>query len=82
MLRLLDSIMCDYPIGALMVWLPPENIRCRSFLEQYRPGERAYSQLPPPGDERAYMVLDGQQRLQSLYMSFYGTMTGKGISPN
>ena len=78
-LRLLDSIMCDYPIGALMVWLPPEKIRCRPFLDRYRPGERTYSQLPPPGDERAYMVLDGQQRLQSLYMSFYGTYDGKKV---
>ncbi len=79
MLRLLDSIMCGYPIGALMVWLPPKEkgIRCRSFLKEYRPGQRTYSQSPPPGDEQAYMVLDGQQRLQSLYMSFYGTYDGK-----
>lgn len=78
-LRLLDSIMCEYPIGAVMVWMPPSAIRCRPFLKNYKPGERVQSQLPPPGDSRAYMVLDGQQRLQSLYLAFYGTYDGKRV---
>jgi hypothetical protein len=78
-IRLLDSIMCEYPIGAVMVWLPPSKIRCRPFLMNYQPGDRLRSQLPAPGEQRARMVLDGQQRLQSLYLAFYGTYDSKRI---
>lgn len=72
-LRLLDSIMCGYPIGAVMVWMPGGQIRCRPFLRDYASGERLISQLPAPSENLSYMVLDGQQRLQSLYVAFRGT---------
>lgn len=72
-LRLLDSIMCGYPIGAVMVWMPGEQIRCRPFLRDYSSGERLISHLPAPSEDLSYMVLDGQQRLQSLYVAFRGT---------
>ncbi|MBK9096484.1 MAG: DUF262 domain-containing protein [Anaerolineae bacterium] len=78
-LRLLDSVMCGYPIGAVMLWKPPNDIRCRPFLEEYTSGEHALSRLPAPAEAHAYMVLDGQQRLQSLYMSFYGRYDGRCI---
>ena len=77
-LRLLDSVMCEYPIGAVMVWKPPTAIRCRPFLSNYSSG-RTCSQLPPLNDERAYMVLDGQQRLQSLYLAFHGVYEGRRV---
>ena len=77
-LRLLDSVMCEYPIGAVMVWKPPTAIRCRPFLSNYSSG-RTCSQLPSPNDERAYMVLDGQQRLQSLYLAFHGVYEGRRV---
>lgn len=79
LLLLLDSIMCEYPIGAVMVWMPPSVIRCRPFLKDYNSGKRLQSQLPPPGEQRAYMILDGQQRLQSLYLAFFGTYDGKRV---
>jgi uncharacterized protein with ParB-like and HNH nuclease domain len=72
-LRLLDSIMCGYPIGAVMVWRPSGQIRCRPFLSDYISGERLISQLPAPSEKFAHMVLDGQQRLQSLFLVFNGT---------
>lgn len=72
-LRLLDSIMCGYPIGAVLAWMPGDQIRCRPFLWNYVSGERLLSQLPAPSEERAHMILDGQQRLQSLYLAFRGT---------
>lgn len=78
-LRLLDSIMCRYPIGAVMVWKPPEKIRCRPFLDTYDSGERLLSELPAPAQRQAYMVLDGQQRLQSLFLSFMGRYDGKRV---
>jgi hypothetical protein len=78
-LRLLDSIMCRYPIGAVMVWRPPEKIRCRPFLDRYNSGDRLLSELPAPAQRQAYMVLDGQQRLQSLFLSFTGRYDGKRV---
>lgn len=78
-LKLLDSIMCEYPIGALMVWKPSGQVRCRPFIKDYLSGKRKISQLPPPNEKPSYMVLDGQQRLQSLYLSFYGTYDKKRI---
>lgn len=77
-LRLLDSLMCRYPIGAVMVWRPTETIRCRAFLERYD-GDRVLSELPAPTQRHAYMVLDGQQRLQSLYLAFVGRYNGERV---
>ncbi|MHC1740631.1 MAG: DUF262 domain-containing protein [Anaerolineaceae bacterium] len=78
-LRLVDSLMCSYPIGAVMVWKPSEKIRCRQFLDSYSPGDRLISQLPAPSEQKAYMVLDGQQRLQSLYICFFGQYDGRKL---
>lgn len=76
-LRLLDSIMCGYPIGAVMVWKPNGTIRCRAFLDRYNSGDRRLAELPAPSERQAHMVLDGQQRLQSLFLSFTGRYDGK-----
>jgi len=51
-LRLLDSVMCRYPIGAVMVWRPQANIPCRRFLDQYESGERRLAELPGPAERQ------------------------------
>lgn len=76
--KLMDSIMNDYPIGSFLVWRPPQGmqIRTRKFMEDYITGTRLLSdeqEIPPS----AYLVLDGQQRLQSLYLAFYGKYDGQ-----
>lgn len=78
-LRLLDSLMCSYPIGAVMAWKPLSKIKCRHFMEDYSSGDRLLSQLPTPAEEQAYMILDGQQRLQSLYICFQGRYNGERL---
>lgn len=78
-LKLLDSLICSYPIGALMVWKPQDKIRCRPFIHTYNSGDSMLSQLPPPAERKAYMVLDGQQRLQALYLSFKGLYNGERV---
>lgn len=78
-LRLLDSLMCGYPIGSIMVWKPRDSIRCRPFLDTYDDGDRLVAYPPADEDPQAYMVLDGQQRLQSLYLSFYGRYNGEQV---
>lgn len=74
--RLLDSVMRGYPIGIALLWETYENIQYRSFVKDYRPGV-----LPTFADNtsgrRIRVVLDGQQRLQSLYVALFGTREGK-----
>jgi len=77
--RLLDSLMCGYPIGAVMAWKPSAKIKCRHFMENYYSGDRVLSQLPNSSEDNAYMILDGQQRLQSLYICFKGRYNGERL---
>src|ERR1019366_6058918 len=76
-LKLLDSIMNGYPIGAIMVWTPSDEIRknipSRAFVAYFDSKSGHLSDLPHEAEERdSYLVLDGQQRLQSLYLAFKG----------
>jgi len=76
--KLMDSLMNDYPIGSFLVWKPNSEltIRTRKFTQDYKTGERLISE-----EERLeslpYLVLDGQQRLQSLFLAFFGKYDGK-----
>lgn len=78
--KLMDSLMNGYPIGSFLVWKPKLdfNIRTKKFVQDYKTGERTISEdetleYPP------YLVLDGQQRLQSLFLSFLGKYDGKRL---
>jgi len=77
--KLMDSIMSDYPIGSFLVWKPPENlkVRTRKFTQDYRSGDRPISEEPI--QSAPYLVLDGQQRLQSLYIGFFGSYEGNRL---
>lgn len=79
--KLLDSIMNGYPIGAIIVWKPNQEIRSdisdRSFIKDFRSDEDYLADEAHPSDPEAYLVLDGQQRLQSLYLSFFGSYDGE-----
>jgi len=78
--KLMDSLMNDYPIGSFLVWKPNSElaIRTRKFTQEYNTGERLISE-----EERLeslpYLVLDGQQRLQSLFLAFFGKYDGKRL---
>ena len=73
--KLMDSILNDYPIGSFLVWKPSVKIRTRKFAQDYSEGSRFISEEEPV--QPACLVLDGQQRLQSLYLSFFGSYDGK-----
>lgn len=63
--RLLDSIVKGYPIGTFILWKTRESLRSIRNLGN--------AKLPdtPPGDFIQY-VLDGQQRLTSIFASLKG----------
>jgi len=76
--KLMDSLMNDYPIGSFLVWKPNSElkIRTRKFAEDYKTGERLISE-EEAFESLPYLVLDGQQRLQSLFLAFFGKYDGK-----
>lgn len=74
--KLLDSIMRGYPIGITLLWETYNDIQYRSFVNDYRSGTR-YTFHDNSQKKKLKLVLDGQQRLQSLYTSLYGTHEGK-----
>lgn len=81
--KLLDSVMSGYPVGAVMVWRPkPEvakEIPTRQFTQHFDSTSDYASDPPAAADSDAYLVLDGQQRLQSLYISFFGTYNKRSV---
>ncbi len=76
--KLLDSIMRGYPIGLVMMWETYEDIQYRRFVR-----ENIAENLPEfddnPRRRKLQLVLDGQQRLQSLYLSIFGKYEGKKL---
>jgi hypothetical protein len=77
---LFDSLMRGYPIGTFLFWLiSDETVKAHSFygfVRDYDPrGSGKWSPRAdhlPPSDSR-YAVLDGQQRLTSLYIGLKGS---------
>jgi hypothetical protein len=82
-LKLLDSIMSGYPFGAVMVWRPPSvvgsEIPSRRFVQHFESTTDYLSEPASTVDENAHLVLDGQQRLQSLYLSFFETYNKRAV---
>jgi hypothetical protein len=76
--RLLDSILRDYPVGIALLWETYHPLQYRSFIRDYRAGSRATFNDNAKGT-RLRVVLDGQQRLQSLYIALFGTFEGKAL---
>jgi uncharacterized protein with ParB-like and HNH nuclease domain len=76
--KLMDSVMNEYPIGSFLVWKPNIEfpIRTREFVQDYKTGERLTSKEEIL-ESLPYLVLDGQQRLQSLFLSFFGRYNSK-----
>jgi hypothetical protein len=75
-LRLLDSIMRSYPIGIALLWETYLDLQYRQFENAFRPGTlHAFSENKRK--KKLKLVLDGQQRLQSLYIALYGSYNGR-----
>src|ERR1051326_7539514 len=66
--RLFDSIMREYPISTLLVWKTTELIKHRKFIDNYHRDLRLTDFYVPEDHRSKLLVLDGQQRLQSLFI--------------
>lgn len=75
---LLDSIMRGYPVGIVLLWETYNDIQYREFIKDFRSGNR-YTFNDNTGNKKLRLVLDGQQRLSSLYIALYGTHEGRNL---
>lgn len=79
--RLFDSILREYPISTLLIWKTKSPIRRRKFIDNFR--EEYADQLSrfyvPENTKTKCLVLDGQQRLQSLYIGLCGSYEGREL---
>jgi len=67
---LLDSILKGYPIGTFILWETNERLNDIKNIGNL--------ELPPvPDDTKVQYVLDGQQRITSLYAAFLGAKIQK-----
>ena len=77
--KLFDSIMREYPIGNLLVWKTKEPVKMRKFIDNYRDGVKLTDFYVPKSEKIKLLVLDGQQRLQSLFIALKGSYNGEEL---
>jgi uncharacterized protein with ParB-like and HNH nuclease domain len=75
--RLFDSILREYPISTLLVWKTTSTIRRRKFIDNWKDTLRLSYFYVPEDSKKKCLVLDGQQRLQSLFIGLCGSYNGK-----
>lgn len=82
-LRLLDSLMRQFPLGSLLVWDTDEAQRYRPFVKDAHTTEQGLVNFPSSDHgRRLKYVLDGQQRLTSLYIALRGSLDHRRVYLN
>lgn len=80
--KLFDSIMRQYPLSSMLIWKTKEHVRRRKFIEQYYAHNQNLKSLyQADGTKKVTkrLVLDGQQRLQSLFLGLKGASEGRTL---
>ncbi len=80
--RLFDSIMREYPISTLLVWRTREKVKHRKFITDWKDSLKVSDAYVMENADAKGMVLDGQQRLQSLIIGLAGSYNGKELHFN
>jgi len=77
--KLFDSIMREYPISTLLIWKTRDDVKHRKFIDNYHDGIKLTDFYVPSNTKSKLMVLDGQQRLQSLFIALKGSYEGREL---
>lgn len=77
--RLFDSILREYPISTLLIWKTTSAIRRRKFIDNWKSDLRLSDFYVPEDARKKCLVLDGQQRLQSLFIALKGSYEGREL---
>lgn len=80
--RLFDSLMRDYPISTFLFWKVEKakikDFQFYEFLKNYHEKDAKHNtKADLSSDEDVIAILDGQQRMTSLYIAFAGTYAKK-----
>lgn len=85
MRRLFDSLMRNYPIQTFLFWRTKDEIKARRFMSSIDWDANLHEYYDEnktkEGVEKIF-VLDGQQRLQTLYALFYGSIKSEDGKTN
>ncbi len=82
--RLFDSLMRNYPVQTLLFWRTAEEIKARRFMPEIdwdADLHTYYDSIMSQKGKTKVFVLDGQQRLQSLFAVFAGGLQNQGHNP-
>ena len=79
---LFDSLMRGYPISSFMIWKVNKDTATKNtfykFLQHYQEKWQEDSgEFKPCGKDYYYAVIDGQQRLNSIYIGYTGSYAEK-----
>lgn len=77
--KLFDSIMREYPISTLLVWRTREKVKHRKFIADWKDSLKVSDAYVMENADAKGMVLDGQQRLQSLIIGLAGSYNGREL---
>ncbi len=77
--KLFDSIMREYPISTLLVWRTKAPIKHRRFIEHWKNTLKVSDAYVTASEHPKGLVLDGQQRLQSLIIGLAGSYNGREL---
>lgn len=77
--RLYDSILREYPIGSFLIWKTKGEIKHRKFIDNWKDSIKVMDFYVPENGTPKMLVLDGQQRIQSLYIGLLGSYNGKEL---
>lgn len=81
--KLFDSIMLGYPIGTFLFWTVEKNrtndYTFYKFIQEYHERDKCDNEQAPKPEMKEVIigVLDGQQRLSSLYLALQGSYAYK-----
>jgi len=78
--RLIDSLLRGFPIGAVMLWRASQIQRFRCLPRDVDTEiQEVFNYETSTDSSSKYLVLDGQQRLTSLFAAFKGTYNHKRL---
>jgi len=80
--RLFDSLMRDYPVGSFLFWYVDKRkaheFQFYEFIRDYHERDRKHNpKADVTGEDDIIAILDGQQRLTSLYIGLKGSYAYK-----